>query len=319
MRFALVCLLVACGGGSTTPPRAGGPAATVVAQAAGADDAIVAQVNGRPVWGSCVAAQAARGIAREAALRECVDFELLAQAADAKGLASAPEVTEATRAALVNRVVEVGFEAAHRSPDDVASQIDRVIAANPLLMNRPERRGSTYVRFETCGRATCIKCRPGDQIEDACKGKENPPSPELDREAHRLADQVFAELAQQDGLFPQNLIETAERVAQGSTLRLAHDDFKPEMRSGIVQPYRDALFGIPEVGKLAAPVHTTWGWDVILWSESQPPKMYTRDEAAREIFPEMRRRLFTRWADQLEKSLGVRVEKHYEQLEEPPS
>jgi len=164
MRGWVVCVLAACGGGTSPAPQRTGPAATTVAPAAGPDDVIVAQVNGRPVWGSCVAAQASRGIARDAALRECVDFELLAQAAEARGLATAPEVTEGTRGALANRLVETGFEATYRSPADVPGQIDRVIAANPLLANRPERRGSTYARFETCGRLTCIKCRPGDQL-----------------------------------------------------------------------------------------------------------------------------------------------------------
>jgi len=319
MRGWVVCVLAACGGGTSPAPQRTGPAATTVAPAAGPDDVIVAQVNGRPVWGSCVAAQANRGIARDAALRECVDFELLAQAAEARGLATAPEVTEGTRGALANRLVETGFEATYRSPADTPGQIDRVIAANPLLANRPERRGSTYVRFETCGRQTCIKCRPGDQLEPECKGVEKPPSPVLDAEAHRLADQVFAELGSQSGLFSQNLVETAERLAKGATVRFAHDDFKAEMRSGIVQPYRDALFGIPEVGKVAAPVRSTWGWDVILWTENRPAKMYTREEAAVEIFPELRRRLFVRWVDQIAQTLGVRVEKHYEQLEEPGS
>jgi hypothetical protein len=317
MRAAVVCMLVACGGGSTPPPARSGPAAQVVAPAAGADDAIVAEVAGRPVWGSCVAAQAAaRHLDRAAALRECVDFELLAQAADARGLASDREVGEATRAALVNRLVELDFESRYRSPGDAPSQIDRVIQQNPLLMNRPERRASTYVRFETCGRATCIKCRPGDQVEPLCKGVVKPPSPELDAEAHALADKVYAELGQATGLFPENLIDTATRLSAGAKVVLAHDDFKPEMRSGIVQPYRDALFGIPEVGRIAAPVHTTWGWDVILWSDVQPAKMYTRDEAAVEIFPELRRQLFLRWCDKLEKDHAVA--KDYDQLEEAP-
>jgi len=54
---------------------------------AGPGDAVVATVGGRPVWASCVAAQAARGTrTRRAALGECVDFELLAQAAEARGV-----------------------------------------------------------------------------------------------------------------------------------------------------------------------------------------------------------------------------------------
>jgi hypothetical protein len=54
--------------------------------AAAADDVVVALAAGRPVYGSCVAAQAERGhLSRDAALRECIDFELMAQEAERRG------------------------------------------------------------------------------------------------------------------------------------------------------------------------------------------------------------------------------------------
>ncbi|HWU88103.1 MAG TPA: hypothetical protein VN253_12540, partial [Kofleriaceae bacterium] len=96
--------IAACGGAAEAPPRARAGAAPAVSPPEGREDAAVASVNGRPVWGSCVAHQAARGAAsREAALAECIDFELLAQAAEARGLAADPEVGEAARRAMVGR------------------------------------------------------------------------------------------------------------------------------------------------------------------------------------------------------------------------
>ena len=61
----LSCFAVlACGGSGPElpPPRPIGPPAAVVGSSAGPDDVVVAQVAGRPVWGSCVATQARRGV-----------------------------------------------------------------------------------------------------------------------------------------------------------------------------------------------------------------------------------------------------------------
>ena len=68
------------------------------------DDAPVARVNGRTVWASCVAAQAGAITAgseaerRAAALDQCIAFELLAQAAEARGLASTASICAANSA-----------------------------------------------------------------------------------------------------------------------------------------------------------------------------------------------------------------------------
>jgi hypothetical protein len=89
----LLCLVIVACGSPNPPPTPVGPPAAIEAQRASPDDVIVAQVNGRPVWGSCVAIQAKRtGATRDAALRQCVDFELLAQSAEKRGFATNPDV-----------------------------------------------------------------------------------------------------------------------------------------------------------------------------------------------------------------------------------
>jgi hypothetical protein len=42
--------------------------------------------------------------------------------------------------------------------------------------------------------------------------------------------------------------------------------------------------------------------------------VYTREEIAAEVFPEVRRRYFQLWVNQLARSLGVRVELDEEQI-----
>ena len=88
----LVVFAVACSGSKAPPPPTpSGPAASLTATAAH-DDVQVATVNGRPVRGSCVTEQAARGATRDDALKQCIDFELMAQVAEAR-----PEATRGIR------------------------------------------------------------------------------------------------------------------------------------------------------------------------------------------------------------------------------
>src|SRR6185436_9235466 len=125
------------GAGAWASPGASPPA--------GPGDAIVATVDSRPVWGSCVAAQLARGgRSRRAALDECIDFELLAQAAEARGLGRAPdpELERARRAAMVGRLVETGFEDRYRTPADLGATLDRAVDALADQLDQPEFRAS---------------------------------------------------------------------------------------------------------------------------------------------------------------------------------
>src|SRR5688500_12830444 len=106
--LAAILVLSACGHGASTPPE---PVRHVVpttaeAQPAGADDLVVARVDGRPVYGSCVRAQVAGlGVDVAAALDQCVAFELLAGAADAQGLRADEDVGDAWRREMVRALI----------------------------------------------------------------------------------------------------------------------------------------------------------------------------------------------------------------------
>jgi hypothetical protein len=288
--------LAACGSASSPPPSPGGPfgpTAPGASPPAGPGDLAVATVDGRPVWASCVAAQLARAArsghgarTRREALGECIDFELLAQAAEAQKLERAPEVAEARKTALVSRLVETDFEARYRTPDDLRAEIDREYARRADQLDQPELRASAFTRVEV---------------------PENAP-PEVEVAARALAEKIAAALAGETGLFPVHLRETADRIAAGSGQKVTHADFRPATREALVPPYGSALYSIPEVGRIAAPTRTKWGWDIILLTRIIEPAVHTRDEVAARAFPELRRRQFYRWVGQLASSLGVRVQ-----------
>lgn len=297
---ALVVLVCACGAPSAPPgpPPAAAPV-VIATPPRSADDVAVASVNGRTVWGSCVAGQARALVAagappggdadrvRRSALDQCIAFELLAQAAEARGTAAAPEVGAALRTAAVNRLVSLEFDQRYQTPDDMKSTVDAVMKRNEWRMHVPELRTSTFARF----------------VVD----KEAPA--EVDARAHQLADQLAAELAGQTGLYGIHLTEAAARIAEGSGIELDTADVKPSRPVDLVKPYADALFAIPEVGRASFPaVRTQWGWDVMVWTGGMVAEQRSRDEVVAELFPELRRRQFQVWVTQLGKQLGLQIE-----------
>jgi len=295
--------LTACGSpsGPAAPPPVTASVSVIATPRLADDDLAVATVNGRSVWGSCVTVQA-RAIAassrsprvadalhpdalRAEALEQCIAFELLAQAAEARGLAAAPEVASATRAALVNRVVETEFEQRYRTPGDLKQAVDVVMQRNAWRMHLIQLRASTFARFTVA--------------------KDAPPA--ADAAAHAAADQLAGQLAGQTGLFGIDLTDAARRVAAGSDVKLESSDVKPMHQDDLVAPYAQALYAIPEIGRTSPAVRTQWGWDVVLWTGGVEAKDTSREEIVAELFPELRRRQFQLWVTQLGKQLGVHI------------
>ena len=290
---ALVGAVAACGssGSGAGPAPAPARAPLVIATPRlTADDAQVAAVNGRPVWASCVAAQARTAAGsdearRAAGLDQCVAFELLAQTAEARGLAAAPEVAEAARSAAVNRLVETDFEQRYRTPADMAPQVDAMMKTNEWRLHVLELRASSFARFVV----------PNDA------------PPDVERKARALAEQLAGELRGQTGLFGVHLAEAANRIAEGSGVTLAAADFRAAHHDDLVEAYAAALYSIPEVGRTSEAFRSPWGWDVVLWNGGVEAHERSRDEVVAELFPELRRRQFARWAVQIGKQLGVHI------------
>lgn len=278
----------ACGGSSSPPPAPSVVAVSLVAPRADAGDLEVAQVNGRPVWGSCVAAQAQRGAKdRKAALEDCIALELLAQAAEKRGLATDRGVQAATRTAMVSELVATEFEDRYQKPDDLGASIDAMIEKNAWRMHRPDIRASTYVRL--------------NMPKDA--------PPEVERKAREVIDKMSAALENETGLFPNHLVEIATRVADAEGLKIATQTIRPIdiVATGYERTYVDALFSIPEVGRTSKPIRTTFGWDIVLWTGGMPALETSRAELAAEMFPDLRRAQFQAWTNKLIKDRGVNV------------
>ncbi|MBA2541657.1 MAG: hypothetical protein H0V17_18580, partial [Deltaproteobacteria bacterium] len=234
MQRLLLIIVVACGGGSSKPTAALGPPAQLVAPGVDANDVIVAHVNGRPVWGSCVAVQARRArVTAKQALEQCLEFELLAQTAEAKQLATDRDVIEATRTALVGRLVDQ-FEAKYPSVDSMAAQIDEVYRTQGAALSRPELRRSTHLLV---------------MVEDPKSNTKA--SPATWDAARAFATQIHAQLEAQTGLFASHMKDAIKGLEAPPQTTLNVEDLSPNPREGrLVTEYLDALFAIPEVGRV---------------------------------------------------------------------
>jgi hypothetical protein len=293
MRAAVLLALAACGRGSSAPERAVGPTSavspTTLEVQPAADDFVVANVNGQPVYGSCVAAQAAgHGLDARAALDQCVAFELLAQEAERRGLRDDLDVGDAWRRELVRAVIreDLGkLTSFDQLPPAFLASIKFEEQKN--LFQRPEIRVSQYVR---------------------CKvPKKTPEGAPEDLAARDLCEAIFAELGDDEGVLAPELFEVAERIAKVKGAETPEHPAKPYVVfpedakvKKTEKEFHDAIYALPEIGRLHAPVRTRNGWDVILWNDTIPPADVTQ-----EIFHADLRKYFIPWSDGIARGLGV--------------
>ncbi|HEY0253682.1 MAG TPA: hypothetical protein VGC41_19255 [Kofleriaceae bacterium] len=276
MRAALV-FLIACGGSATVEQPVGPPAA-MEAPRANAADVIVAHVNGKPVWGSCLTAQAARGATRKAALDQCVSFELLAQRAQA--YATDPEVARATHTAMVSELVATAYEDAYTRPEQLAPVWKQLYQKGAFRLKHENYRASSYVRV-------------------------NVPTGTEDPAAEAAAKAIAAALHDERGLTGPALLQLAQQAAPGVTL--AHEDVSAYRFGGLDKTYSTALFGLTEIGRTSDAVRTPWGWDVVVWTDDVPAANPSEAEIEAALLPDAKVAYFRKWVDDLGKQLGVKV------------
>jgi hypothetical protein len=286
MRAVLV-LAIACSGSPAPPPTPSGPIAPMIETPATGDVQIATvtiDAIARPVWGSCVTAQAARGASKEAAVKQCVDFELMAIEAERRGLAHDRDVYLATKTALVGELVAHEYEDKFTRPEDFGAYWTRSLEKNRARFDHAEARGSVYARIDLAKTAT----------------------PAEDAAAKQLIDELHAALRDERGLMKPHLEEIANRVigARGKPKVMA---VPADVRDGRLHDgYAAALFAISEIGRVSPPVRTPWGWDIVLWDSVVPEVHATQDEIAKAALPEIKRAYFPVWVARVAQSLGVK-------------
>lgn len=285
--------VVACGapGAGEEPGQRPGPAATDLALpvAAPAGRAVVAEVDGLPVYEDCVATQAAaHGIDSRAALDQCVAFELLAQEAARRGLAADPEVRRVRKTEAVRRLIDEAFLARYPDPDSVTpAQLQPIYDQHRLRYQRPELRETVYARA------------PAPEAE-------HPEGSPGDLAAREAMEKLHAALAGRRDVTAELLEQTASDLAPGASVEVAR--VRPfHSRDAIVKPFLEATFAIPETGMVSPPVRTQWGWDVILLASVRPAVDMSIDDVKSELFEILRRRLYHEWVESLAERADTRI------------
>jgi hypothetical protein len=279
----ILALIVVAGCGSSQPAATpAGPPAGMVATRASANDAIVATVNGRPVWGSCVAIQAKRGATVKDALGQCVDFELLAQTAELRGFGLDAEVARATHGAMVNELVTT-YEDGYQDPAQFGVFWQKAYKQGIWHLRHENYRASSYVRVEV----------PETATPDEAAAKK------------LIADRIAAALAKETGLLGPSLLALAQAAAPGVTLK--HEDVTAYRAGGLEDNYAKALFALPEIGRASQVVRTKWGWDVIVWTDDVPAADPPEADVIAKLLPDVKIAFFAHWVDAISKSLGVHV------------
>lgn len=277
-----------------TPAAAGRAAPRVVvppvALPADATDAVVATVDGRPIYASCVAAQARPGVDARAALDECIAFDLLAAAAQRAQVDADPDVQHALRRTLASAFVAREFEGAIHTAADLPAELVRPqVDAERGKYTFPEWREAMYVRAVVA---------PETGLDDAT--------------AEALVTAIRAALPSTHALLPAELFETARRVGatqlpadrigeaaqRGTTpwaLELETRPYRTPDDDTTELPYRRALFALAALGDVSPPVRTSRGWDLIIMTDRLPAETTSDADIAAALFPKMRQAYFSRW------------------------
>lgn len=246
----------------------------------------VATVNGKRVPRACIEFHLAEGLAPKKATQRCIDFELLAQEAQRRGLAADPRIQQEVRTAQVATLVKDAVGGVESISDDIYQQVYKDVQdiTNQGYFTHPEYRYSTYARV------------PEDQKSLARKIAErlHPHTP--------LTKEKFNELA-------------ADLIPESGEIK----DVPGFSKAGLVPEYANVLFNLDEVGDIGGPVLTKWGWDVILLTRINPARNLAYTDAKQEMYDRIRynisntviegarSRAYQSWYKSILKSLNVNV------------
>ncbi|MEO8844136.1 MAG: peptidylprolyl isomerase [Kofleriaceae bacterium] len=276
----ILAIIVGCGSPRSVETRQG-PPAPLVAPAASPDDVVVATVNGKPVWGSCVTVQARRGATKHAALEQCIDFELLAQRA--VGHAGDAEVRLATHTAMVSALVAGAYEDGYTQPGQFGAFWTTAYKKGVFHYRHENYRASAYVRV-------VVPAGASGAVEADAKAK---------------AERIAAAVAPETGLLGSSLLALAQAAAPGT--KLDHEEVPAYREGALDDHYAKALFALTQIGRATGAVRTKWGWDVIVWTDDVPAADPPEADITAALLPDIKIAYFGRWVDGIARSLGVRV------------
>lgn len=236
----------------------------MVAEAAGNE--VVATVNGRPVFASCVRIQAeGHSLTAEKALQECIDFELLAQAAWAADYNKDQDVQSAAKREMVRAFIEDRYNI--RGPEDIPEDLVKRLWDQVQVprYNHPELRNIVFCRVPLTA-------------------EQGPDSNEY-KTGLAFLQSVYEKLRDQRGLEKNDLFELCwePHYVNAGVHKLKLNTFTMRPKSGYLDVYKEPVFGPEEAGLVVPPVYSQFGLDLILITQISLAKSTTFKEAEAEL------------------------------------
>lgn len=259
-------------------------------------DAVVAEVNSRPIGASAVRQRAeTKGLTAAEALSELIDEELMVQEAERLGLHREPEVVEAGKAAAIYQLLANTFEKEFtpaQIPDAELRRIYRL--GSQRWFKRPELRrfGHAYFTRPWFKRSKrwYIDIEKDRDLKQVMQNFQK-----LAAEKRPKTWDAFKALAAEFDQGDQSL-------AVGSALQ-AHKDLR--------RSFADVLFDLKKPGDISEVIETRPWYHVAYLIEVMPRKNISyaqaREDIRTKIFPAERKKAFDKWVQKTKKQCAIRV------------
>jgi len=271
---SLAAACTACGTGEAPrAPSTEGAPVSLVEEPAGR--AVVATVNGVPVYDDCVATQAeVLGIDARAALDQCVEFELLAQAA-APRYATSRSVHDAQRREEVRTFLRRDFEPSSDEPSDIPEAWVR----DHLWSNRNIKIAYVHPEYRVAAYALA-KFKP--------IGPKKILTPAHDAEMRKLAEDWDAALPP---VVDVDTLRAITKEVAGDRPFDFLDSYNTPLRGRSVPEFADALFALKKPGQRSGVVRSNYGYFIIMLREVMPAE----DQSLAEALPDLREKIYAQW------------------------
>ena len=300
----LLAATAGCGSDSRPAKRQANPISLDSLEAHPKGRSTVATVNGTPIYADCVARQAlAHQLSRHDALQECIDFELLAQAANQPHLLAHPDVQEEGKQELVRSFIDARYQI--RGPSDIPADLVQRLwdKINVPRYNHPELRNIVLCHIP-------LDKNQGPQSREYKIGE-------------TFLRGLYNELKHKRDLVENDLFAACyERYEAAGVHDMKLTTFSLNPREGYDEKYQKAVFDGPErAGMVTAPFLTEEGWQFILITVVSDKLVTTFAEAEAElrqalfeepVYEPKRQSLFDAWYMPLEE--GKRITRSYDKL-----
>lgn len=246
---------------------------------------IVATVDGHPISVADVTTQArASGKDPQQALQELIDAELLAREAERRGLVSDPAVQRARDTEMVRRFLQEDFERNYTADNSITGD---------LIRRAYERSRGRLVHPLLKEVSHIVVLTP----------KARPEAEQLADEVHRRALKVKTE--DEFKHIATDLEAAGKQI--GLTVRAEH--LVTNRKGTTVEEFAKAAYDLQKPGDISPVVRTSFGYHVIWLSQNIQEENITLEQVEpkirKDLWPEVRKRIFARYQDELAKQHQV--------------